>query len=133
MKRKHLIRLPALLLSLLLLLPACTKETPPSPPADTDPTETKEEPEMKNYVKLTEKGQSLYDATYQTMLDRTHDNGYAQTSLTGAYSGMFVRDASIQVMAHIANGDYAAAELVIREMLEKKPNSVDASEPTGCA
>ncbi|MCQ2424682.1 MAG: hypothetical protein MJ070_00915 [Lachnospiraceae bacterium] len=118
MKRKHLIRLPALLLSLLLLLPACTRETPPSPPpADTDPTETKEEPEMINYVRLTEKGQSLYDATYQTMLDRTHGNGYAQTSLTGAYSGMFVRDASIQVMAHVANGDYDYAASLLSYMI----------------
>ena len=117
MNRKRMTRLSALLLSLLLLLPACTKETPPSPPTDTDPTETKEESEMINYVKLTEKGQSLYDTTYQTMLDRTRASGYAQTSLTGAYSGMFVRDASIQVMAHIANGDYDYAASLLSYMI----------------
>ncbi len=107
MKKTSSLRLTAVLLSLLLLLPACAKEKPEVPDADTEtaPTETEEENKV-NYVTLTEKGQSLYDTTYQTMLDRTHDNGYAQTSLTGAYTGMFVRDASIQVMAHIANGDY---------------------------
>ena len=68
------------------------------------------------YVQLSDKGNSLYAATYQTMLDRLYQNGYAQTSLTGAYNGMFVRDASIQVMAHIAQGDMDAAMSILKFM-----------------
>ena len=70
-----------------------------------------------NYIQLSDKGASLYKATYQTMLDRVSENGFAQTSLTGAYPGMFVRDASIQVMAHIAEGDYEYAKRILQYMV----------------
>lgn len=56
----------------------------------------------------------LYDATYATMITRIHENGYSPTSLTGAYSGMFVRDASIQTLAHIANGDFDMAKRILQ-------------------
>ena len=60
------------------------------------------------------KGEALYQATYQSMLDRIDDDGYAHTSITGAYDGMYTRDTAIQVMAHIAEGDYTSA----RKLLE---------------
>ncbi len=59
------------------------------------------------------KNESLFKATYQSMLDRTHDNGYAQTSINGVYPGMFGRDSSIQIMAHVAAGDYDQAAKLI--------------------
>ncbi len=61
----------------------------------------------------TVKSQKLYETTYQSMIDRTRDNGYAQTSITGAYNGMFCRDSSIQIMAHIAEGDFDNARLIL--------------------
>ncbi len=63
------------------------------------------------------KNEALYKATYGSMLDRTHENGYAQTSITGAYGGMFGRDSSIQIMAHVAAGDYDQARLIMQYIL----------------
>ncbi|MGN1080952.1 MAG: hypothetical protein ACI4QV_02560, partial [Acutalibacteraceae bacterium] len=57
------------------------------------------------FYELSEKGERLYNNTYKTLIDRTLPNGYAATSLTGAYFGMFVRDSSIQAMAHLARKD----------------------------
>ncbi len=72
---------------------------------------------MSKYVTLTANGERLYDATYQTMLDRLMPNGYASTSLAGgAYAGMFVRDSSIQVMQHIAQGDMNEAKRILQYM-----------------
>ena len=141
MKSKFARRLSVMLLCLLLafamLLSACTPAdpTPPEPddqekPGDTTPPDDGKEPDDgKNpddgkedppvddgFVKLSDKGNALYNATYQTMLDRLMQDGYAQTSLTGAYDGMFVRDASIQVMAHIAQGDMDAAMRILKYM-----------------
>lgn len=125
---KALAMLLALVLVLGTLLTACQKpdeEPDPTPDQSQDGEQTPDQPEnpdggkeddMDQYVKLSEKGQKLYDATYKTMLDRLHENGYAQTSLTGAYQGMFVRDASIQVMAHIAEGDMDEAMSILRFM-----------------
>jgi hypothetical protein len=48
------------------------------------------------------------------MLDRTKDNGYAQTSINGVYPGMFCRDASIQMMMHVEAGDYNQALRVLQ-------------------
>lgn len=62
---------------------------------------------------LSEKGKLLYKNTYQTFIDRLNVNGYAATSLTGAYFGMFVRDSAIQVMAHMANGDYELCKRIL--------------------
>ena len=125
---KALAMLLALVLVLSTLLTACQKpdeEPDPNPDQSQDGEQTPDQPEnpdggeeddMDQYVKLSEKGQKLYDATYKTMLDRLHENGYAQTSLTGAYNGMFIRDASIQVMAHIAEGDMEEAMSILRFM-----------------
>lgn len=55
----------------------------------------------------------LYSNTYTNLLGRVSKRGYAPTSLTGAYNGMFVRDASCQVLMHIANGDYYAARNIL--------------------
>ena len=59
------------------------------------------------------KTSELYKTTYQSMIDRTTEEGYAQTSLTGAYEGMFCRDSAIQIMAHMAEGDYEQARLIL--------------------
>lgn len=68
------------------------------------------------YVSLSSKGESIYQATYQTMLDRLNESGFAKTSLTGTYPGMFIRDASIQVMAHLAEGDMQCAKRILQYM-----------------
>ncbi len=144
--RKLLVMLICGLLVVSMLLTSCQKpNTPPAgdtpgdqpgtddPGADqpgtdnpgtdnpgTDNPDTDEpggdEPVDDKFVQLTDKGNQLYDATYQTMLDRLMQDGYAQTSLTGTYDGMFVRDASIQVMAHIAQGDMDAAMRILKFM-----------------
>lgn len=64
------------------------------------------------------KNAALFQATYQSMLDRTKENGYAQTSITGAYAGMFGRDSSIQIMAHVAAGDYEQAKKILQYTLQ---------------
>lgn len=118
-KRKLLTALLCLLMVATMLFTACKPNTPPDEGGENTPTtppEGGENPVDDKYVKLSDKGNSLYTATYQTMLDRLNQNGYAQTSLTGAYNGMFVRDASIQVMAHIAEGDMDAAMSILKYM-----------------
>ena len=67
---------------------------------------------------ITEKAKSLYNKTYQSMLDRTHEDGYADTSITGHYTGMFCRDTSIQIMCHVAHGDYDHARLLMQYVLD---------------
>ena len=138
--RKLLVMLISGLLVVSMLLTSCQKPaTPPTdnpgeqpgtdepgteePGTDTPGTEEPgtdepggDEPVDDTYVILSDKGHSLYNATYQTMLDRLMQDGYAQTSLTGTYQGMFVRDASIQVMAHIAEGDMDAAMRILKYM-----------------
>ena len=61
----------------------------------------------------TVKSARLYQTTYQSMIDRTREDGYAQPSITGAYPGMFCRDSSIQIMAHIEEGDFEQARLIL--------------------
>ncbi len=57
---------------------------------------------------------SLYEETYKSLTGRITDRGYTETSLTGAYSGMYLRDSAIQIMAQNAYGDYHLS----REMLQ---------------
>ncbi len=83
-------------------------------PAD----ETLSKPFVKESNLYTVASANLYKTTYQSMIDRTTENGYAQTSITGAYNGMFCRDASIQVMAHMAEGDFEQARLLLNFMTE---------------
>lgn len=61
---------------------------------------------------------ALYARSYQSLLDRTQESGYAATSLTGAYKGMYVRDAAVQVMAMTANGDLKEARKVLEYILD---------------
>ncbi|MBQ9467619.1 MAG: hypothetical protein IJU52_01265 [Clostridia bacterium] len=56
----------------------------------------------------------LYKGSYAVLSDRITGQGYAVTSLTGAYVGMFTRDSSIQAMAHIAHGDADAARKILK-------------------
>ena len=58
--------------------------------------------------------QQLYDNTLRSLKERIRPNGYAATSLTGAYDGMYVRDASVQILAHIAAGDRTSAAKLLR-------------------
>ncbi len=60
---------------------------------------------------------TLLESSYQSLCDRLTERGYAQTSLTGAYNGMFVRDASIQAMAHLARGDDEYARSLLEYMI----------------
>lgn len=128
MKHSSMCRLLTALLCLLMaatmLFTACGPDTPPVENNGNENEGNENEGNEGNggdevddkYVKLSDKGNSLYNATYQTMIDRLYEDGYAQTSLTGAYNGMFVRDASIQVMAHIAQGDMDAAMAILKYM-----------------
>lgn len=54
---------------------------------------------------LPEQAVALYNNSYRSLADRITERGYAPTSLTGAYQGMFIRDTSIQIMAHTAYGE----------------------------
>ena len=53
-----------------------------------------------------EKNKLLYKNTYASLRDRIKENGYAPTSVTGAYPGMFARDASEEALALMINGDF---------------------------
>jgi len=68
-------------------------------------------------VVITEESAKLYKGSYDILYDRITDRGYAITSLTGTYFGMFTRDSAIQAMAHTAYGDYEAARSILRYML----------------
>ena len=81
-------------------------------------------PYEQEYTGYSEKGVTLYQTTYQSMIDRIEADGYTHTSITGAYDGMFSRDTSIQVMAHMAAGDYDTARSLLSYIVEfhKKKN-----------
>ncbi len=81
-------------------------------------------PYEQEYTLYSAKGQELYTNTYASMLERIESSGYAHTSITGAYDGMFSRDTSIQAMAHIAQGDYDTARSLLSYIVEfhKKNN-----------
>ena len=64
-------------------------------------------------MNIPEKHRLLFRNTYASLRGRIHPNGYAPTSVTGAYEGMFARDASIQIMAHAACGDFDAARRML--------------------
>ena len=67
---------------------------------------------------ITAKGDALYKATYQSMIDRIQENGFTNTSLTGAYEGMYLRDASIQILAHVTEGDFDEARAILNYITE---------------
>ena len=61
---------------------------------------------------------ALYDSSYQSLKDRVTERGFAPTSVSGnGYLGMFVRDSSIQVMAHTAYGDTGLARKMLKFIL----------------
>jgi len=64
------------------------------------------------------KSEPLFENTYASMIGRIQSNGYTQTSLNGSYVGMFGRDSAIQVMAHIAEGDYDHAAKIMKYMVD---------------
>ncbi len=67
---------------------------------------------------LPEKTKKIFDKTYQSLLERIDERGYAPTSLEGgAYPGMFIRDASIQTVAHITMGDMKPAKSILNYIL----------------
>ena len=68
-------------------------------------------------ISLSEEDMALYEGSYGILKDRITDRGYAITSLTGTYVGMFTRDSSIQAMAHIANGESDKARAILRYLL----------------
>lgn len=59
----------------------------------------------------------LHKNSYDILRNRITDRGYAVTSLTGLYIGMFPRDSSIQAMAHIAHGDSFYSRRILRYLL----------------
>lgn len=59
----------------------------------------------------------MYKNTYANLTDRITNRGYAPTSLTGAYEGMFIRDSSIQIMAQNAYGDYQKSKEILNFLL----------------
>ena len=61
----------------------------------------------------TDADKALYELSYQSLKNRVQENGYAPTSLTGAYEGMYVRDAAAQVMAMTVNGDLEDAQKIL--------------------
>ena len=68
-------------------------------------------------VGMSERSEELYDSTYESLRSRITDRGYAATSLTGTYEGMFIRDSSIQVMAHNRYGDYHLSRRILDYLL----------------
>ena len=68
-------------------------------------------------VSLSEKDIELYKNSYDILYNRITDRGYAITSLTGTYVGMFTRDSAIQAMAHLAYGDSDSARAILRYLL----------------
>ena len=66
---------------------------------------------------MSERSEELYDSTYESLRSRITDRGYAATSLTGTYEGMFIRDSSIQVMAHNRYGDYHLSRRILDYLL----------------
>lgn len=71
----------------------------------------------KDKIGLSSHSEKLYDQTYDNLESRISNRGYAATSLTGAYPGMFIRDSSIQVMAHTRYGDYYHARNILDYLL----------------
>ena len=137
MKRSLFIKLISALLLCVMFLSACGNTDTPETPAETketneQPSETgtvetndkesetndkeSETTDMENdkFVQLSSIGESIYAKSYESMVNRLLPNGYAPTSINGAYSGMFVRDASIQVMSHIINGDMDMASSMLK-------------------
>ena len=79
-------------------------------------------PYEQQYNLYSVKGETLYQNTYQSMIDRIEEDGYTHTSITGAYDGMYGRDTSIQIMAHVAQEDYNTARTLLNYMVNFHKN-----------
>ncbi len=75
--------------------------------------------EEEDVVSISEKGEAIYEKSYESMIQRTDERGYAPTSIMpgSSYAGMFVRDSSIQLMSHIINGDLDYAKRILNFMI----------------
>ncbi|MBE9586050.1 hypothetical protein IM792_16475 [Mucilaginibacter sp. JRF] len=60
----------------------------------------------------------LYSATYHSLLNRMHKDGFLPESLTGAYEGMFPRTTGALVSLFIETGRLKEAELNIKTVLD---------------
>ncbi len=74
-------------------------------------------PTIDNNIVLSEEDMQLYKNSYNILYDRITSRGYAITSLTGTYVGMFTRDSAIQAMAHLSYGDSDSARAILRYLL----------------
>ncbi len=86
----------------------------PTPSVVPDDSENKE---TEDKVVLSKEDIELYENSYNILYDRITDRGYAITSLTGTYVGMFTRDSAIQAMAHLGYGDSDSARSILRYLL----------------
>lgn len=59
----------------------------------------------------------LFDSSYASLAARVSHLGYTPTSLTGTYGKMYTRDASVQAMAMLADGDDGRARAILRYLL----------------
>ncbi len=59
----------------------------------------------------------MFNNSYDILHNRITDRGYAITSLTGTYVGMFTRDSAIQAMAHLEMGDKDSARAILNYLL----------------
>jgi hypothetical protein len=66
---------------------------------------------------LTHQSIFSYKETYKSLLNRITERGYAATSLTGTYEGMFPRDSSIQALVHMQYGDLESAKKILNYLL----------------
>jgi hypothetical protein len=57
---------------------------------------------------------ALFDSTYQSLVERVTDRGYAPTSLTGYYGAMYTRDSSVNALALLLGGDDTDARAILR-------------------
>ncbi len=62
---------------------------------------------------MTEKSKLLIENTYRSLADRIREDGYAPTSVTGAYGGMYGRDASVHALCHTLAGDFDLARKIM--------------------
>ena len=70
--------------------------------------------DTKAEIELTEEDMKLFKNSYDILFNRITDRGYAITSLTGTYVGMFTRDSAIQAMAHLSCNDSDSARSILR-------------------
>ncbi|MBE6544257.1 MAG: hypothetical protein E7675_07630 [Ruminococcaceae bacterium] len=97
---------------------AIVTSTPSTVPTKTQPVLTPDiTADTKAEIELTEEDMKLFKNSYDILFNRITDRGYAITSLTGTYVGMFTRDSAIQAMAHLSCNDSDSARSILRYLL----------------